>query len=512
VNLRARVFAGIALVTGLLLLLPDPWFSPRAQVAFAAGAAALSGAVSAVAAARYRTGRDPHALFLSTGFAVLAAQSAIFGVWWALHYGIDVTYPVISVTVGTTIERYVPASSFSGPAPVYAFQAGWLIAGICFVLGVPWWDRRGRNAIRAWLVVLLVGGVVLLVDRVLSLWFRHPQGSFELLPARFPVEPRVQGTILGIVAASVVLIAAFRESFRRSDAPHPWLGVAMAAAITLPISAVVAPRQGLGYVQWADTLQLIVPITAIGALLSAQGSETSRMRRTTDRADEILGGRAEIASVIAHDVRSPVSSIKSIAASTIANYERLDDARRLEFVGMIDREAQLVLDVVHQMSVALKVDAGSLELVRRPMALAAVVRQAVDDAATNGRTIDVEPAPGLEANVDAKWLTEAIRQGIDNAVAFSPEGTAIRIAVEGSDGNVAIAIEDEGPGIPPEKREELFGRSARWRPPGYEDASGSGLGLFICRGIVREHGGEVTIDGAPGRGTILRISLPGSMV
>jgi signal transduction histidine kinase len=233
------------------------------------------------------------------------------------------------------------------------------------------------------------------------------------------------------------------------------------------------------------------------------------MRRATDRAEEVLGGRAEIASVIAHDVRSPVSSIKSIAASTIANYDRLDDAQRLEFVGMIDREAQHVLAVVHQMSVALKIDAGTIELLRRPTSIADVVRQAIAEADTRGREVEVDAAPGISANVDAKWLAEAIRQGIDNAAAFSPEGTSIRVAVDdGGGGEALITIADEGPGIPPEQREDVFQRFARWRPAGYTDLPGSGLGLFICRGIVREHGGEVTLESASERGTILRILLP----
>src|SRR5436190_3386309 len=193
------------------------------------------------------------------------------------------------------------------------------------------------------------------------------------------------------------------------------------------------------------------------------------MRRATDRAEEILGGRAEIASVIAHDVRSPVSSIKSIAASTIANYDRLDDAQRLEFVGMIDREAQQVLGVVHQMSVALKIDAGTLDLARRPTAVASVVREAIGQATTNGHEVDIEAAPGVTADVDARWLAEAIRQGIDNAAAFSPEAAPIRVSVaDAGDGTAVITVEDEGPGIPAERREALFGRFASWRPSGYE--------------------------------------------
>lgn len=505
-NQRVRIAAAVVFVAGLILLLPEAWFSPRVQVAVSAAAASLALAVGAVAGARYRTARDPHALFLTAGFAVIAAQSLVFGVWWPIHYGQDVAY---ALTIGTTTVQYEPLRSFSGLAPVYAFQFGWLIAGLCFILGVPWWDRRGHRPIRGWLAALVVAGIVLLIDRLLVGWYRRIPIPGDLFQVRATVEPATLGWVLGMAAAAALLVAAWRELFRRRDPPHPWIGVALAAAIALPLSAIHSPTEGLAYVQWADILQLVVPVIAFAALLSAQRTETSRMRRASDRAEEVMGGRAEIASVIAHDLRGPVSSVKSIAASTIANYDRLSDAQRLEFVGLIDQEAEHILGVVHQMSVALKVDARALDLHPAGNELAAVVQLALTDAETRGHSVTVDDPLRVEASVDIRWLAEAVRQGIDNAARFSPEGSAIRISVMGTDGGPAqIEIVDAGPGVPAERRDQVFERFTRWRPPGYEDVPGSGLGLFICRGIARAHGGEATLEVAPQGGTILRIRLP----
>lgn len=503
-NHPVRRSAAIALLAGLLLLIPGAHFSPRMQVAIAAASAAVCIAVAALATARYRAGGDQHALFLATGFGVLAVQAALFGLWWPLHYGQGAEY---AITVGASTVLFQPLRSFSGAAPAYGFQLGWLVAGACFVFGVPWWDRRGRPPVRLWRVLLAIAALLLIADACLAVAFRHAPTAESILTGR--VHAGSLWWALGIVGAAVLLVAAWRELSRRRDPPHPWIGVAFAAAVALPLSAIRSPTQGLAYVQWADVLQLIVPGIAFAALVSAQGTETSRMRRASDRAEEVLGGRAEIASVIAHDIRGPVSSVKSIAASTLANYDRLSDAQRQEFVGLIDQEAQQVLGVVHQMSVALKVDARTLDLHPAGNELAAIVQLALSEAETRGHPLSVDDPQRIEAEVDARWLAEAVRQGLDNAATFSPEGSAIRVSLAGTDGGPAqIEIVDAGPGVPPERRDQVFERFARWRPPGYEAAPGSGLGLFICRGIVREHGGEATLDVAPEGGTILRIRLP----
>jgi len=97
---------------------------------------------------------------------------------------------------------------------------------------------------------------------------------------------------------------------------------------------------------------------------------------------------------------------------------------------------------------------------------------------------------------------------VDNAAKFSPSDAPIRVTSNARDGHATIEVTDGGPGIPPERREEVVARFANWRPDGYEDRTGVGLGLFICKGILAEHHGGLDIDDAPGGGTILRIHFP----
>jgi signal transduction histidine kinase len=451
----------------------------------------LFAAAAAIAAVTYRDRRDPRLLLLAVGSAGVPLHGLIL--------------PTFLVSAAGWIGGF-------GPALIsvvrFALPASLVALAVYLVLSTPWRDRRGRSPMRPPNVILATFGALAAFDIVVALARPSPPITTPV-PGVFHLGPLAVALAIAVIVLATV--GAVRALHPRRE--HPWIAGASAALGLFATTELIAGR--------TDDLQRFLQSTALQAvmgtlcaalilvgILASLRLETSRMRRATDRAEEVLGGRAEIASVIAHDVRSPVASIKSIAASTIANYGRLDDAQRLEFVGMIDRQAEEVLGVVHQMSVALKVDARSLELARRSTTIAAAVREAIDDATINGHEVRLEATPGITANVDGRWIAEAIRQAIDNAAAFSPEGAPIDVTVENSDVGVTVTVEDGGPGIPAERREAVFERFARWRPPGYEDVPGSGLGLFICRGIVREHGGDVTLDGAPEGGTILRISLP----
>jgi two-component system sensor histidine kinase KdpD len=220
-----------------------------------------------------------------------------------------------------------------------------------------------------------------------------------------------------------------------------------------------------------------------------------------------MEGRAEIAATIAHDVRGPVGTIKGLATTTRKSYDRLGDPERLEFIGMIEQESGRLLRLVDQVAMGLKIDAGALDLHRRLQDVGPMLVHARTRVETT-RTVTIDVPDGLEAPIDTRWYPEAVAQGIDNALRFSPPDSSVQVNARREGADVVVDITDDGPGIPPEQREALFEKFSRWRPTGYDDRTGTGLGLFICRGIARTHGGDATLGDAPGGGTMLRIRVP----
>jgi signal transduction histidine kinase len=123
--------------------------------------------------------------------------------------------------------------------------------------------------------------------------------------------------------------------------------------------------------------------------------------------------------------------------------------------------------------------------------------------------MSIETDPGIVVHADRRYLTEVIGNIVDNAAKFSPPDAPIDVTVRRRGARSAvIEISDRGPGIPQERTEQVFERFGSWRPAGYEETPGAGLGLFLARAHVLAHDGRVDVSAREEGGTILRITLP----
>lgn len=501
------VVALLLLVAALTAVAIATWPIYAAELSFAlqAGMVLYLLPVVAVAGVRYQSSRDAHALFVGIGLGVLALQALLFGVGWQISGSVEVVGYLGSVGV---------ASPNAGAVPPLAWQAGWLLAAVCFLLALPWWDRRGRPPIRPGRVIGSALLAVAAIDAALVLW--APAITSRIygdLVERSLARVGLLGPASWILAGATIallLVAAFRErgAGRVPRALHCWMAAAFLLAVPLQVAVFLRPTEGLPLVQWADLLQPVVTAVLFVGFLLAQRAEVSTMRRETDRAREITGGRAEIAQMVAHEVRGPVATIRGLASTAERRYDQLSDAERREFLWMIEEESARLLHIADQTSTALKLDAGMLAYHARPEDLGEVVREGVEAAAHRDHPVAIDVEPGIVIPLDRVRFADAVRQLVDNAAKFSPPAAPIDVRCCRDAGTATVEVIDRGPGIAPGDRERVFAKYPGVRPPGYEDVPGTGLGLFICRAEVRQHGGEVIAIAEPGEGTMLRITLP----
>ena len=218
--------------------------------------------------------------------------------------------------------------------------------------------------------------------------------------------------------------------------------------------------------------------------------------------------RAKLISTIAHELRGPIATIKGLAATSRIHFAQLPDEDKLEFLDLIEQESARMMEIVDGASLAMKLSAGLLTMQRTQADLAAIVREGVGAAGLHpDRVVDLD-LDDVTVGADRSRIVEVVRQAVQNADAYSPREQPIAVRSRREAGEAVVEVVDHGPGIPEHERERVFTTFPNWRPAGYEEVAGSGLGLFISRGLIAAHGGQISIEEVPGGGTMLRIRLP----
>jgi signal transduction histidine kinase len=137
------------------------------------------------------------------------------------------------------------------------------------------------------------------------------------------------------------------------------------------------------------------------------------------------------------------------------------------------------------------------------------VAAAVSQTLPQTHRLELElPREPVEVEADPERLATIVTNLVDNAVKYSPAGGEVRIKLGCADGTALVQVRDEGIGIGADDQAKLFTRFGRVVTPDSQDIAGTGLGLYLSRELARLHGGDITVDSAPGRGSTFTLSLP----
>jgi signal transduction histidine kinase len=224
-----------------------------------------------------------------------------------------------------------------------------------------------------------------------------------------------------------------------------------------------------------------------------------RMRLQLAQLDDAR--RAFIANA-SHELRTPIFSMGGFIE--LLRDEELDEETRTEFLATAAEQVQRLAKLATDLLDLSRLDAGQMRLVSEPVALADLAQDLVDEFAA----VALRLGHSLEAVVDGAGVAVGDRERalqigralVDNALLHTPPGTPIRIVAAGP----TLRVEDEGPGIPAEHREQVFARFTRLEG---SRASGTGLGLAIARELAERMGGELRLDSGGGR-TVFTLLLP----
>jgi two-component system, OmpR family, phosphate regulon sensor histidine kinase PhoR len=260
-------------------------------------------------------------------------------------------------------------------------------------------------------------------------------------------------------------------------------------------------------------------LQANGTLLRAGAGQASAgavvVLNDVTRLKRLEAVRRDFVANVSHELKTPVTSIKGFA-ETLEDGALDDPETARRFVGIIvgqaDRLNSIIADLLSLST--LEQRDGDSRLSLEAADICEVLRVAVEvcepKAQAKHISIAVACATCHLSSVNVPLLEQAVVNLIDNAVKYSPEGSAVEVGLTETDDEVVLFVVDHGPGVPREHLPRLFERFYRVDKARSRDLGGTGLGLAIVKHIAQAHGGSVSVDSTVGRGSTFRIHLPKS--
>lgn len=259
---------------------------------------------------------------------------------------------------------------------------------------------------------------------------------------------------------------------------------------------------------WLGERELLV--TARYVRPAGRGTPVTRVvvaLRGSAARDRLDRDRAELVATVAHELRSPLTAVKGFTATLLAKWDRFSDAQRRLMLETVEADADRVTRLLTELLDIARIDSGRLELRRQLVDLPSLVDRQVAGLVAGGepasRFVVRAQGPLPETWADADKLDQVLANLLENAVHHGAGTVTVTLRPQPDGPGTEITLTDEGPGIPPEQAVRVFTRFWRGGTRG-----GTGLGLYIVRGLVQAHGGTVTLGTADGGGARFTVVLP----
>lgn len=240
-----------------------------------------------------------------------------------------------------------------------------------------------------------------------------------------------------------------------------------------------------------------VPLGELTRLVITLRDAAPRERNEQSSSDLVL--------TVAHELRSPLTSVKGFTATLLAKWDRLTDRQKTFMLETVNADAERVTRLISDLLGASRIEAGSVELRRRVVDLPEQARKVLA-----GQVIAGEPEDRfrleIRGSLPQMWLDgDKIEQIMGNLVenALRHGAGTVSVVIEPHEGGAAVSVRDEGGGVAPEAVLRVFRQFWRGGRRG-----GTGLGLFIVKGLIEAHGGAITINRAPNGGAEFRFTVP----
>lgn len=368
--------------------------------------------------------------------------------------------------------------------------------------------RLGAKLFLSYLIIIIVGALVLVITAELavpSAFERHMSAMAEMMqgnPTLMNMDLFANFRLAVTEALSVATLAALLAAIL--------LSVFVSRQVVAPVRELMSASQRIANGNYDERVHVA------GDIASGEQDELgqlaltfNRMAAQLERTEEI---RRQLIGDVAHELRTPLTTIKGSMEGLIDGVLPADDETYLNVYKEVDRLQRLVNDL-QDLS---RVEAGAFEMHRRSVKLVSVVESVSDRLGRQFEEKGVKLFAAIPADLppvsgDEDRLIQVLLNLVGNALQYTPPGGRVQVSAQQENGEVRVAVVDNGIGISAEHLPHLFTRFYRVDRSRSRVGGGSGIGLTIARHLVEAHGGRIWVHSEGlGQGSAFYFTLPGA--
>lgn len=385
------------------------------------------------------------------------------------------------------------------------FTAGGLLILVVLLFGR--WEGIQRPALTVACVVAIAAGIgLLLAARVHPLSARMLAGMAVLGTANVTATIIAAGpdgaAAFGVLYVFVVGYSFYYFTFR--------------LALAEVVLAALAHAVGLQFVLVADPISQWLVMTGatviIGSLIGRGGKRVRDLlvieRDAMVRLRELDQLRASFLRAVSHELRTPLTVVVGIAETLRDRRHQLDELQLDELIGRIASNSERLQQLLVNLLDIDRISRGVVQAIRTPTDMGILARRMVDEAEVGSRLVDVLVVGDTVIDIEASKVERIVENLLNNAVRHTPDGTPVRVTVEGSASAVVLTVEDDGPGVHDDLRASLFEPFIQGRSAADSPRPGTGIGLALVQQFAELHGGSATVTTASSGGARFEVHLP----
>lgn len=251
---------------------------------------------------------------------------------------------------------------------------------------------------------------------------------------------------------------------------------------------------------------LLIGLAAIAAILYFF------KKRTSEKLAELNATKDKFFSIIAHDLKNPITTQFGLTSLLIQDYNDLSDTERLELIKSVDNAGKQTYRLLENLLYWSRSQTGHLDYMPTELNLNKLIDDCFDLLMENAKFKNIKVVVPNEkifsAYGDADMIKTVLRNLISNAIKYSHSGGTIKVELEDKDENTIVSVVDEGIGISQEQLEGIFKIDVINSVPGTIGERGTGLGLILCKEFVEKNGGSIWVNSKIGKGSAFTFSLP----